>query len=341
MSRRVVIYILCLLAFVEISSRVFWHMLDRTWGFVVPQQIGRLDPELGWSLKPGAEAWSKATGLKVKYAINSLGYRGPEVSREKPQGTFRIVVLGDSHAFGFGIPEGQRFSNLLQGYFKNLEVVNLAVSGYGLDQMLLRLKRDGFPLKPDLVICYVPHFGDFRHMTDKLWGLGKPRFLDKDGGLSLVNCPVANNQPLYMAAMAADSFLAEWCRTYDILRNTVYYLMVPKTKPGQAPPAIDPKLWAETVDLGWRITLAMRDQCREHGAQLVLATDVGELAMKAYQADLPTAFPAFALTNPELALKHDPFRHPNEAANGIIAWELTKFLKENKLVPQDHWLLPF
>lgn len=196
---RIAAYIVFLIVLVESSSRIFWRMSDHTWGVAVPQHLGRVDPDLGWSLLPGATADSKATGVRVRYAINSLGLRGPETTLDKPEGIFRIVVLGDSHAFGFGIPLEQHFTTLLQGYFKDVEVLNLGVCGYGVDQMALRLERDGFPLHPDLVICYLPHFGDFRHLSDSLWGMGKPRFVDTNGELALTNHPVANNAPSTLA----------------------------------------------------------------------------------------------------------------------------------------------
>jgi len=340
-TKRVVAYILFLVLLAEVSSRLFWRLVDHTWGLAVPQHIGRLDPELGWSLLPGAVADSKATGTRVRYAINALGLRGPETTLEKPAGTFRIVVLGDSHVFGFGIPLEQHFTTLLQGYFKDVEVLNLGVCGYGVDQMYLRLKRDGFALHPDLVICYLPHFGDFRHLTDRLWGMGKPRFVDKDGRLELTNSPVGNNSQSTLAALEADRFLSRWSRTYEILRNTVYAWSIrPKDKPGPLP-ALDPQYWAEAVDLGWRIIRRMETGCQARGMPFVLATSLGELAIAAEKTGTPTAFMAFALHNPQLALAHDPFRHPNEAANGILAWELAKFLKSKELVPKEKWLLPF
>lgn len=337
--RRTILYILFLLVCVELSSRVFWRMLDRTWGFIVPQEIGRFDPDLGWSLIPSSRASSKATGQKVEYSINSLGLRGPETTVGKPEGTLRILVLGDSHTFGFGIPQDSTYPRLLQGYFKDVEVLNLGVCGYGIDQCLLRLRRDGFPLKPDVVVCYIPHFDDRRHMTKTQWGLGKPMFVEKEGRLSLENQPVANNSPWYLAMVAADSFLGKWCRTYEILRNTVYNLSLPKPKPGVMP-EIDPAVVAETNRMGWLIARQMERECAERGVAFVLVTRVGELGVEAMKAGFNTQFMALPLFNSELALPHDPFRHPGVAANGVIAWEMARFLMLKGLVPQDHCTLP-
>lgn len=339
--KRATIYILCLLAFIEVSSRIFWRMLDRTWGFVVPQQIGRFDPDLGWSLEPGAAAWSKTTGVNVEYAINDQGYRGRAVSPDKPEGTFRIVVVGDSHAFGFGLRERLSFPELLRGYFKNVEVVNLAVSGYGVDQMLLRVRRDGYKLNPDLVVCYVPHFSDFRHMKDSIWKLGKPHFVKENGTLALKNCPVANNSPVFMALVAADRFAATWCRTYEILRNTAYWISLPGAKPGKPGPPLDPKLWADTVSLGFDIVRQFDRESREHGVRLLLYTRVGELPVEAARQGGPESLYLGApLVNEDMILAHDPFRHPNEAASGVIAWELARFLKEKEIVPKRYWGVP-
>ena len=339
MARRKLLYILCLLAFLEVSCRIFWACLDQTWGLVVPQQIGRFDPDLGWSLKPGARGSSKATGARVDYAINSRGTRGPEFTPEKAPGVLRVLVLGDSHTFGFGIPEPETYANLLAGYFKDVEVINLAVSGFGVDQMLLRLRRDGFPLNPDIVVCYVPHYADFRHIQDSMWGMGKPRMRLTDGALTLENCPVANNSPLLLAAMTADSFLSEWCRTYEILRNTVYWLSIPRAKPGEGA-LPDPGLWKETVDLGNAIVSAMRRECRERGTEFVLATMVGELSVEAYLQGMDVLYWGMALQNDALILAHDHFRHPGQAANGIMAWELAKYFKQKWLVEKDRWVMP-
>jgi len=91
--------------------------------------------------------------------INSLGLRDREYSKEKPKGTFRIVMLGDSVAFGAGCPQEADFESLLEqgmavdGY--NVEVLNLGVPGYNVVMEAGYLAYKGLALKPDLVLVVI------------------------------------------------------------------------------------------------------------------------------------------------------------------------------------------
>jgi len=88
--------------------------------------------------------------------VNALGMRGPLRTIKKPKGVFRIVVLGDSVAYGYGVKDEETFSRLLEvslnAQGKNVEVINLAVCGYGLEAYteVYRLKARQF--NPDLVL---------------------------------------------------------------------------------------------------------------------------------------------------------------------------------------------
>jgi hypothetical protein len=106
-------------------------------------------------LRPNLDArWNGTT-----FRTNGQGYRGPEVSRRKPPGTFRVVVLGSSNTMGHGIEHEQTYARLLEGWLveragpgRRVEVVNLAVSGVSPTQRLLRLQVEVPGLEPDWIL---------------------------------------------------------------------------------------------------------------------------------------------------------------------------------------------
>jgi hypothetical protein len=91
--------------------------------------------------------------------INSLGFRGPDLPREKGE-AFRIFALGESQTFGPTLRDGEKpWPELLQGLFdghascgRPIEVVNAGVEAYTLEDNLERMRRDILPLKPDLIL---------------------------------------------------------------------------------------------------------------------------------------------------------------------------------------------
>lgn len=115
------------------------------------------DIDLGWALKKGFNGEVFAT----RYKINSLGFRGPEIERKKPDGALRVLCLGDSSTYGLMVPGHQIYPFILQGLLeqkfwpRKVEVVNTGVAAYTSLQTLLVLTRKGFELEPDLVTLCV------------------------------------------------------------------------------------------------------------------------------------------------------------------------------------------
>src|SRR5438093_6601489 len=98
-------------------------------------EIYEPDPVLYWKLKPNQNCYTKIDHKPVH--INSHGTRGPEFQIEKPPNTFRILSLGDSRTFGWGLSEAETYSarlrELLQkqvGQPQTVEVINAGVNAW-------------------------------------------------------------------------------------------------------------------------------------------------------------------------------------------------------------------
>jgi lysophospholipase L1-like esterase len=113
------------------------------------------DPVYGASHIPGQAGYYQKDPPSY-IVINGKGFRGPERSYEKPPGTYRIVVIGDSYIEAFSVPYEQTLTHLveerLQAEGYPVEVVNLGMSNFGTAQELLLLEREGVRYHPDLVV---------------------------------------------------------------------------------------------------------------------------------------------------------------------------------------------
>jgi len=147
----IIIFVVLLLMF-EIGLRLFWRMSTLKKD-IYQTSANRI---LRYELKPNTN--TKFEGFDV--AINSDGFRGREYSLQKEENTYRIVLLGDSVAFGRLMPFEHGLSNRLEIALKNLcpqknfEVLNMGVEGYNSIQELEMLKTRGLKYNPDLVIVY-------------------------------------------------------------------------------------------------------------------------------------------------------------------------------------------
>jgi hypothetical protein len=159
-----------------------------------PENLGtviRYDDLLGWSLVPNSTLISNDAGRGLHYRmdINSIGLREEEVAVPKPKGRKRVLILGDSIAFGSGVQGNERFSDLLKHELPgDVDVVNAGVPGWGNDQELLFYERDLRRLEPDIVVLEFTANNDVvnNELRGPLIEEGtKPRFRCVDGVLTL------------------------------------------------------------------------------------------------------------------------------------------------------------
>ena len=119
-----------------------------------PQIVYRVDPEVRYVLSPNQKGWVDDGFVTT----NSRGFRGGEVDIPKPPGRLRIVALGDSVVFGWGVNDADTFCQQLEQQFRarrpdvDVDVVNLAVPGYATRQEVALLQRNLAALQPDVVL---------------------------------------------------------------------------------------------------------------------------------------------------------------------------------------------
>jgi hypothetical protein len=93
-------------------------------------KLFRPDAALGWTALPDLDlVRNNANGEPWHIVTDAGGIRGP--SAWGPDDHTRLLVLGDSFAFGEGVELADRFDTLLQERMPNLSIVNLGVMGYG------------------------------------------------------------------------------------------------------------------------------------------------------------------------------------------------------------------
>ncbi|MFT4648260.1 MAG: lysophospholipase L1-like esterase [Glaciecola sp.] len=145
--------------------------------------VGRRDVDMGWANRAGASGHIAGSGLDYTVNINSLGFRDPERTYAKPAGVKRVLVLGDSVTWGWGVDNGERFSDLLEARLgEEVQVLNMGVPGYGTGQQFWNLEKFGWRYEPDaVVLCLVLNDVLEAEMIEH-YGMPKPRFaLGEDG----------------------------------------------------------------------------------------------------------------------------------------------------------------
>lgn len=121
--------------------------------------------------------------------INSKGLRDGEYSFDRNDKK-RILVLGDSFAWGFGVTEKERFSELLESKLGNSEIFNAAVAGYSTDQQFLYYVNEGYKFNPDIVLLLFCENDFIGNNVDKIYWYNKPKFTVDNDSFVLTNVPV-------------------------------------------------------------------------------------------------------------------------------------------------------
>lgn len=181
---------------VEVGLRVanpwgieFFHLLPY-------HMQGMVDhPELGYA-HPQSVSYDLG---KNHVSLNSHGLRDDDIPLAKPPGERRVLVLGDSVAFGWGVSQGETFSDRMEPILRARtgtpwQVINAGVNGYNSEQEAAWLRLYGLRFQPDIVVLvYVdndvepvfdPNATTWRRYPD--WPGSLPELLERMRALSFL-----------------------------------------------------------------------------------------------------------------------------------------------------------
>lgn len=89
------------------------------------------------------------------FRLNSKGFKDVEYQKEKKEGTFRILGIGDSFTYGM-VPYENNYLTLVEEKLKqqnaNVELINMGIPSTGPREYLSLFVNEGVPLKPDMVL---------------------------------------------------------------------------------------------------------------------------------------------------------------------------------------------
>lgn len=109
-------------------------------------------PKLGHEHAPNVSA--RLMGVDVE--INSRGLRDREIPHERTPDTLRILMLGDSLTFGWGVrfeeTTSKRLERLLTEAGRPAEVINAGVGNYNTAMEVEYFLTEGYKYSPDIVV---------------------------------------------------------------------------------------------------------------------------------------------------------------------------------------------
>ena len=116
-------------------------------------KIQSTNPLIGHIHRPGVEGRL----MNVKVSINSDGLRDREYPVERNKQKRRIIFLGDSLTFGWGVEEKDTFSTILEQRLNKempTEIINFGTGNYNTTQEVNLFFEKGLKYNPDTVVVF-------------------------------------------------------------------------------------------------------------------------------------------------------------------------------------------
>lgn len=299
---------------------------------------------------PQASYWHKTAEYKINIRTNSKGIRSDrEFTYEKPAGVKRIVVLGDSFGMGYEADLKDTFLYIMEESLmragKDIEVINLSVSGYGNSEELIMLRHEGLKYDPDLVLVIWQE-------TDFEDNIRSDLFTIKDGQLvekskeylpAMKTRELLDKLPVYRR-LESESNLYCWVR--EAAAKTIKRLMVNlRNKDNKAEVETkesEPRISMYSKQLVYLLLKEIEKQAASAGAQTIILDvplydpKLGAISLlpeecsKEFQ--IVSVLDQFRLVKNERLFWDKSHWHFTPRTNGIVGRYLAAYILSNDLI---------
>jgi lysophospholipase L1-like esterase len=220
-----------LLAFISLGvgimgAELVFHLLDLPPDRQGHQQLFvEYDSVFGWRNIPNETNTIIADEYTHELRYNTRSMRGPVIPYEKPAGTLRVLLLGDSFVDGYTEELGDRMSEVLERELGAdglpVEVIPMGTGGYSTDQEYLWFAEEGLRYHPDVVVLVFHPNDVWYNRTNRYWRGYKPHFALESDTLALTGVPVPQPDSARVPAPSVLSRLNGWIR-----QNSKLYWLV-------------------------------------------------------------------------------------------------------------------
>lgn len=199
-----------LLGAAEWASREFDRRLGDPEPSLPPSEVFNSHPVWGRTLRAGVTA---SCG-RQQFSVNRWGFRGVEVPEDKPEGTVRIVAIGDSTTTALDEIDDEsvwvaRMRHALNETHEGSEIdaINASVPGYALRTCTQYLEERVARFDPDFVVAWSVANSVARHAWRQFRGSGAPWKGQEDTSLFFVERSSLAPRVIHVAEQFHDRWL--------------------------------------------------------------------------------------------------------------------------------------
>lgn len=235
---------------VEVALRIFpLPVTYMTMRSVVQQVCTRPHPTIQYVNREGYRGTFANREFRTEIAINNRGLRDREYPYDRTAGKPRILVLGDSFPFGWGVEQNEAVSERLEQRLADrrgpVDVINAACSGWNTRQELQWLEEEGLRYRADTVLLF---------FCENDPGTNADRFRFEAGRLGRADDPRGSFAEL-------KRWLVRHSAVWVLLRHGLQSL-----RGGDAPTGDPRPLWDEEA----RLLAALKAHCEARQARLAV-----------------------------------------------------------------------